>query len=114
MASGTIPVNTNTDETRTLHNVTGSADTTINGGGYIKIGRVVIVSVKFTTTESHASNTNPPIQGLPKTATNDIPLVLTVSGGGAKSCRLYNTNAYPNETIAAGTYALSGSYISTT
>jgi hypothetical protein len=114
MASGTIPVNTNTDETRTLHSVTGSADTTILGGGYIKIGLVVIVSVKFTTTESHTSNTNAPIQGLPKTASNDIPLVLTVSGGVAKSCRVYNTYAFPNETIAAGTYTLSGAYISAT
>ena len=77
-----------------VKSVTAGANITINNGGYVKAGKIVVVSLKLTTTAQLAQNAII-VSGLPYTAQN----VYVNCGNG------YNPNAYSARTGQDKLYA---------
>ena len=86
----------------TVHSVTAGSKVTINSGGYVQIGRMVILSFKATTTS--AINQNEVIvSGIPATYQNVFINIGTGYNPNAYSCRTGNINIYANGSIPSGT-----------
>lgn len=100
------------NELTTLHSVSASANVTINSGGYIKVGRIVTVTISITTSAQMTIGTSL-LTSFPAPLFNDAPLIMTNSTRTiSNACRFFGSGLYPNVQIDSGTYYITGSYIS--
>jgi len=97
---------------QTLIVPTPASGVTINAGGVIQLGRVAIVSMQITTTATigrdTALMTGMPVSAFVNAAINGLNGSFSVTPFRAE----YNA-LYPSASLAAGTYYISGAYITT-
>lgn len=110
MASSVIPKGLESD-TITLHPVTSAnSAVTVKGGGYIKIGRCVIVAISLTLSASINTSTRL-VNGLPTNATEGAN-VIAGTANFTGSARLGGGDGlYSNGTFPSGDVFLTGAYI---
>lgn len=94
-----------------LRTVPGGENVTINNGGFLHIGRVVVVSLSVTLSASITTSTAI-ATSFPQPIFGDMPLLLTSSDRSVNNaCRFFGTSIYPNVALNAGTYYITGAYI---
>lgn len=100
-----------TNDTTTIQTLIGLGKTTIVSGGYVQIGKAVIVTVSVTLT-GNAGALNAEISGFPITINN---VIIHVCDGSdytkVTTARISNGVLYFDTAMTAGDYVLSGSYI---
>lgn len=97
----------------TINNVSSNnTAVTINSGGFIAIGKIVIFSVNVTLS-SNVATSNMLISSLPNPLINDIPFIVQKENDFSTyySCRLYGSNIYANTALVSGTYNINGAYV---
>ena len=82
---------------------------TISSGGYMQIGRLVVVNVRLVLSSSKAANED--LMYIPTCLFNDSPLIAN-DGLTQYKCRTYSARIVSSEAFPAGTYQISGTYFS--
>lgn len=85
-----------------VHSITPSEKVTINSGGYIQIGKVVILSVKMTSKAAISQN-DILASGIPASIQNVAINIGVGYNANAYSCRTGGSNIYANGAIPNGT-----------
>lgn len=99
------------DENTTLKTVIASTGVTINSGGYIRMGDVVVVALSLTTTSALTAS-NSLVTGLPAPIVNGYFNCANGYNANAYSCRMSQNSLYANQSIPANTELnINGCYI---
>lgn len=114
MASGTINIPQYNSPTR-LTNITGVADVTIAENRTYRIGKLVVVSIRFTLTATANAN-SAIIQGLPQPASSlsasSAIVALACNRAGVPFAMVGSGEIMPTVNATAQMYVVSGCYIS--
>lgn len=114
MASGTINIPQYNNPAR-LTNITGTANVTIEENRSYRIGKLVVVTVRFTLTAAVSANSTV-IQGLPQPAsslsTSSAIVALACNQDGVPFAMVGSGQVVPTVNATAQMYVVSGSYIS--
>lgn len=86
----------------TVHSITAGSKVTINSGGYVQIGRMVVLSLKATAT-SAINQHDIIVSGIPATTQNVAINIGVGYNANAYSCRSGNDKLYANMSIPSGT-----------
>ena len=114
MASGTINIPQYNNPTR-LTNITGTANVTIEENRSYRIGKLVVVTIRFTLTASMGANSTV-IQGLPQPAsslsTASAIVALSCNREGVPFAMVGSGQIVPTVNATAQMYVVTGCYIS--
>ena len=106
-----VSLNKGLRKSETMMAVTAGSNVTINNGGYVKFGSIVIVSLKLTTTAQLSTNAIL-VSGLPSSVRNIYFECGSGYNSNAYSCRSGFDKLYANGTIPSGTELhINGSYL---
>jgi hypothetical protein len=115
MSDGVTNVEEAVDEVVTIHSLTPARSSiSVVSGGYLKIGKMIIISAMFDITETI---TNPNVEifnNLPNASIINYPLTLSENGGtiiADDRIRVYSTNIYSGTSLTANKrYVIRGIY----
>lgn len=87
-----------------IQSATAESNITIDRGGYIKIGKLVLVDISFTTKASISSASTKIAEGFPTNGQINTGLILTNNNGDVQSAstRIYGMSLYSGMAMSSG------------